>query len=178
MILSDNELVSRVKNYDDHYAFSQLVKKYQSPLRLFLRRLLSGDEGRADDVAQETMLMAYRKIDRFEGKSNFATWLFAIGKNQFLIEIRKQKKSFTWEEEVSIPSLNAKMDIEEAMKVLRPIEKAAITMCYFEDLTHEDVATILEIPLGTLKSHIKSSKEKLQAALKGYKENPSAGERL
>ena len=95
MIISDQELVARAKAHDDHYAFSQLVKKYQSPLRLFLRRLLNGDEVRADDVAQETFLLAYRKLDKFEGRSSFATWLFAIGRNQFLMFMRKKRVDFS-----------------------------------------------------------------------------------
>lgn len=183
MILNDKELVTRVQAYDDHYAFSQLVKKYQSPLRLFLRRLLNGDEARADDLAQETFLLAYRKLERFEGRSSFATWLFAIGKNQFLQQMRKSKQNFSWEEDSSQEMMDGgfedsksnRMDLEEAMKVLRPIERAVITMCYFEDLTHEDVSQIMELPLGSLKTHIKRGKEKLQKALQGHQNHGSRG---
>ena len=68
------------------------------------------------------------------------------------------------------------MDVEEAFKVLRPIERAVITMCYFEDMTHEDVSEILELPLGTLKTHIRRGKEKLQKALNAYSKSPKQAE--
>lgn len=75
MIIEDSELISRVLAHDDQYAFSQLVKKYQSQIRLFLRRLIEDQPEVADELAQETFLLAYRKLKTFQGRSQFSTWL-------------------------------------------------------------------------------------------------------
>lgn len=174
MIINDSELISRVLAYDDHYAYSQLVKKYQSPIRFFLRRLIDDKQEIADELAQETFMLAYRKLDSFQGKAQFSSWLFAIAKNQFLQYIRKNKRNFDWDEdpeENSALTMDTKLDLEDAMKELRPIEKAVITLSYSKDLSHGDVADILEIPLGSVKTHLLRGKEKLKIALTGYEEN-------
>jgi RNA polymerase sigma-70 factor (ECF subfamily) len=171
MILKDSDLISRVLARDDHYAFSQLVKKYQSPVRRFLQRMLSGKQEIADELAQDTFTLAYRKLHTFQGTSKFSTWLFAIARNQFLQHIRKKKLEFDWEEEQSETESQApdtKLDIEAAFQELRPIEKAVISLSYSQDLSHGDVANILEIPLGSVKTHLLRGKEKLRTTLTGY----------
>lgn len=172
MLLDDAELISRVLAYDDHYAFSQLVRKYQSQLRLFLRRLLKNNYEIADELAQETFIIAYKKLQSFQHRSSFMSWLYAISKNLFLQHIRRTKTQFSWEEEDSIEisgqNIDLKVDLEKAMCILRPIERAAITMCHCQDLTHEEVSDILDIPLGTLKTHINRGKKKLQNHLFEY----------
>lgn len=167
MIIKDSELISRVLAYDDHYAFSQLIKKYQSPIRLFLRRLIDDKQEIADELAQETFLIAYRKLKTFQGRSQFSTWLYAIAKTQFLQYIRKNHRQFQWEE-IDVQSENSeqrqedRFDLEKAIKVLRPIERAVLTLSYAKDLSHSDVASILEIPIGSVKTHLLRGKDKLR----------------
>ncbi|MCR9204014.1 MAG: sigma-70 family RNA polymerase sigma factor [Halobacteriovoraceae bacterium] len=173
MIINDSELISRVLAYDDHYAYSQLVKKYQSPIRFFLRRLIGDKQEIADELAQETFMLAYRKLKTFQGKAQFSSWLFSIAKNQFLQYIRKNKRDFSWEEvpETGVSQeTDSKLDLESAIKELRPIERAVMTLSYSQDLAHQDVANILEIPLGSVKTHLLRGKEKLKIALSGYEE--------
>jgi len=171
MIVNDSDLISRVLAYDDHYAFSQLVKKYQSSVRKFLQRMLSGKREIADELAQETFTQAFRKLHTFQGTAKFSSWLFAIARNQFLQHIRKKKAEFDWEDEFSESAPQAadtKLDLEVAFRELRPIEKAVITLSYSQDLSHGDVASILEIPLGSVKTHLLRGKEKLKSTLSGY----------
>ena len=169
MILSDSDLISRVLARDDRYAFSQLVRKYQSPVRLFLRRLLKGNLEIAEDLSQETFLTAYKKLGTFQGRASFSSWLFAIARNSFLMHIRGKKIEFAWDvqdEEAEYKSTSdTKLDLEAAISQLKPIERAAISMCYCEELTHPEVAEILEIPLGTLKTHVNRGRDKLKAIL-------------
>lgn len=167
MIIKDSELISRVLAYDDHYAFSQLIKKYQSPIRLFLRRLIDDKEEIADELAQETFLLAYRKLKTFQGRSQFSTWLYAIAKTQFLQYIRKNHRNFQWENiseqtEQADHMMDDRFDLEKAIKVLRPIERAVLTLSYAKDLSHGDVANILEIPIGSVKTHLLRGKDKLR----------------
>ena len=191
MILDDTVLISRVLAYDDHYAFSQLVKKYQSSVRLFLRRMLKNNCEVADDLAQETFILAYKKLQSFERKSSFATWLYAISKNLFLQYVRKTKNQFSWEEKdsagistdisgdvfvgISKQNTGLRMDLEEAMQSLRPIERAAVTLCYCQELTHKEVAELLDIPIGTLKTHVNRGRQNLQIFLSEYKKGGQNG---
>lgn len=172
MLVNDAELIARVLASDDHYAFTQLVSKYQSQVRLFLRRMLKSNTEIADELAQETFILAYKKLKTFEGKSSFASWLYAIAKNLFLQHFRKTKKDFSWEEDqvedIDTSDTSLRIDLEEGIKTLRPIERAVITMCYCQELSHADVSHILEIPLGTVKTHVKRGREKLKAYLEEY----------
>lgn len=176
MLVPDSELISRVLVYEDQYAFSQLVKKYQSRIRLFLRRLLDGNEELADELAQETFMLVFRKLKSFRGESSFSTWLYTIAKNQFLQHARRQKQLYSFNEDdeadlggnLQVERVEKKLDLEEAFKHLRPMEKATLTMSYSEDLSHEDISQILEIPLGTVKTSISRGKNKLQKILNEY----------
>ena len=176
MIVSDSELISRILVYEDQYAFSQLVKKYQSRIRLFLRRLLNENEELADELAQETFMIVFRKLKSFRGDSSISTWIYTIAKNQFLMHARKHKNLYSFNEgegfeavdNSQVDGIEKKMDLEKAFKCLKPVERATLTMNYSEDLTHEDISKILEIPLGTVKTSINRGKVKLQKILSGY----------
>lgn len=176
MLVPDSELISRVLVYEDQYAFSQLVKKYQSRIRLFLRRLLDENEEIADELAQETFMIVFRKLKTFRGDSSFSTWLYTIAKNQFLQYARKNQRNYSFNEMEGLDEfrvdglghIDKKVDLEEAFKKLKPVERAALTMNYSEDLTQEDISQILEIPLGTVKTSINRGKVKLQKILNEY----------
>jgi RNA polymerase sigma-70 factor (ECF subfamily) len=75
---SDEALVARVLSTDDRRAFAELVRRHQSALRTLLRRLCSGDDARADDLAQEAFLAAYRRLATFRGEARFGTWLHRL----------------------------------------------------------------------------------------------------
>jgi len=81
---SDMELVTLVTSSDDQAAFQLLVERHQGAIRGFLRRLAAGDYGTADDLAQETFLMAYRKMHTFKSTGSFLSWLHTIAYRQFL----------------------------------------------------------------------------------------------
>jgi RNA polymerase sigma factor (sigma-70 family) len=98
--LSDTDLVARALR-DDHDAFAELVRRYQSPLRAWLRRLTGGDFARADDLAQETFLRAYRRLGSFRGTGKFSTWLFSIAYNEFRNDTRRRRDFVQLNEEMS-----------------------------------------------------------------------------
>ena len=83
-MVDDNTLIARVISSGDQHAFATLIKKYQGPIRQFLRRLTAGDQATADDVAQEAFLRVYQKLDTFLGQSSFSTWVHKIAYNCFL----------------------------------------------------------------------------------------------
>ncbi|MHB9056765.1 MAG: sigma-70 family RNA polymerase sigma factor [Paludibacteraceae bacterium] len=160
--------ISQVVIGDDRRAFDRLVKKYQSPVRRFLQNLTMGDSALADDLAQETFIKAYLNIRSFQGISAFSTWLYRIAYNTFYDSARVTKKyedidtaEIDKKNSVFIDSLTEKNDIYTALQILRKEEQAAILLCYIEDKTHAEIAKIMKIPLGTVKTYILKGKEKM-----------------
>src|SRR5436853_6804078 len=89
--VSDAQLIARVLVQDDRHAFGELVRRHQSAVRATLRRLTGGDRALADDLAQETFLLAYRNLRSFRQEAKFSTWLYRIAYNAFLADARKMK---------------------------------------------------------------------------------------
>ncbi|HEX3673414.1 MAG TPA: sigma-70 family RNA polymerase sigma factor [Rhizomicrobium sp.] len=159
----------------DSAAFGALVRLHQSNVRGFLLRMTRGDAALADDLAQDTFLEAYRKIARFRGEGSFAGWLYRIAYTRYLMQARKRKlESLDDEKECALEAPDAqgasmaKLDLEKAMARLAPAERAALTLCFALELSHEDAAMALNQPLGTLKSHIARGREKLRTLLAAW----------
>jgi RNA polymerase sigma-70 factor, ECF subfamily len=153
-------------------AFGALVRAHQSKLRGFLARLARGDHALADDLAQDTFVEAYRKIAQFRGEGSFAGWLYRIAYRQFLMHLRRRGVS----PEIAEPEDSAcdesaalaKLDVTRAMARLSPAERAALTLCYALGFSNEDAASILNLPLGTVKSHVLRGREKLKVLLDSW----------
>ena len=92
MSFTDADLIARVLLSDDQHAFGELVRRYQSPMRGFLYKMTNGDTHLADDLAQESFIRAWRKLDTFRGEAKFSTWLFGIAYNQWRMNARGQKE--------------------------------------------------------------------------------------
>lgn len=172
MSFTDADLIARVLSREDHNAFGELVRRHQSGLRAFLRRMARGDAHLADDLAQETFLKAWKKLNTFRGPK-FSTWLFGIAVNEYRGAIRRRKE-LAMEEvegaaEPQIPAGNfrsdLRLDLTEALKVLNSDERAAILLCCQNGVSHADAAGILECPIGTVKTNILRGKEKLRRLL-------------
>ncbi len=164
----DVELIARILMDDDQQAFEALVQGHQSRLRAFFRKMCGGDEMLADDLAQETFLKAYRGIKNYQGQAQFVTWLFAIAKNVFYEHIRRSE-AFTdmaEENEAGAESQqDLKMDMAKCMLKLEPQERMVLTLSYMEGLSQTEVAELMSIPLGTVKTQALRAKEKLKTLL-------------
>src|SRR5437763_5370927 len=149
--ISDAQLIARVLVQDDRHAFGELVRRHQSAVRATLRRLTGGNHALADDLAQETFLLAYRNLRSFRQEAKFSTWLYRIAYNAFIGDARKTKES-QLPEDMDIDEISPaasedatggarqsalKIDLERAMSVLSDAERAAIVQCYHNDLSHE-----------------------------------------
>ncbi|HTS22607.1 MAG TPA: sigma-70 family RNA polymerase sigma factor [Casimicrobiaceae bacterium] len=184
--VSDAQLIARVLVQDDRHAFGELVRRHQSAVRASLRRLTGGNHALADDLAQETFLLAYRNLRSFRQEAKFSTWLYRIAYNAFLADARKMKEvplpdDASTDEAVQLEDADAmpvargaalKVDLERAMEVLSDAERAAIVQCYHNDLSHEEAAYVLGCPVGTVKTHILRAKQKLKARLAGWSPEP------
>ncbi len=173
----DQALVVRARLGQDPQAFEQLVRRHQGMVRALLRRLTKGDHAWADDLAQETFLLAWRKLDQYRGDARFATWLYRIAYTNFLKQADKLQPSVegqdaSQEDETMAlqvhPCIDLRLDFERAMQNLNATEQLVLLHCVQLDLTHEEVAQVLGLPLGTVKSNATRGKSKLQAWLSAW----------
>jgi RNA polymerase sigma-70 factor (ECF subfamily) len=182
--VDDPDLIARVLAHDDRHAFGTLVRRHQSTVRNFLRRLTVGQHALADDLAQDTFIEAYRHLDRFRGSSAFSTWLLGIAYNRFRSERRRQRDTVEWTgdlaerdllagNEATTPpvSLDLQQDLAAALEHLPGPERSAVHLCYAEGLTHEEAARVLGCPLGTVKTLVLRAKAKLRDALRVWAPN-------
>jgi RNA polymerase sigma-70 factor (ECF subfamily) len=150
--------------------FSRLVAAHQAALRAFLRRLCA-NAAEADDLAQESFVFAWEKIARFDPARGFRPWLFAIAwrkyresKRSWLRRLRREQAAAPREDSFT-PDPALRLDLDAALKELAPEARAAVLLCLGCEFSHGEAAQALEIPLGTVKSHIARARLTLQAAL-------------
>jgi len=173
----DAQLVARVLLDGDREAFGELVRIYQSPLRNFLRKLACGDAALADDLAQESFVQAFRRLGSLRQPESFKGWLYRIAYRSFLSH-KRAARPMADEEEADRADSNGysdqqallQHDLEKAMAVLKPEERAAIALCFGKGLSHPEAAEVLGVPLGTVKTNILRGKEKLRPRLLAWKE--------
>ena len=152
------------------------MRRHQSKIRTVLRRLTGGDTAFADDLAQDTFVLAWRNLKSFRFEARFSTWLYRIAFNAWQSEARKRRELLLESLDeapaadaaafADLPDIASRIDLERAIATLSDGERAAIAACYYADLSHEEAAQMLGIPLGTVKTHVLRAKAKLRARLK------------
>ena len=191
--VSDAQLIARCIVSDDRHAFAELVKRHQSAVRACLRKLTAGNHALADDLAQDTFVLAWRNVKSFRQEARFSTWLYRIATNCWLAHVRKRQEELLGDRDDSVPDedpdaagvhefadvdhaagTTMKIDLERAMALLGDAERAAIVQCYHNDLTHEEAAYVLGCPIGTVKTHVLRGKQKLKRALAAWAPPQSA----
>lgn len=175
MSLDDKTLIRRVVASGDQHAFGELVKRYQSQLRYSLRQLTGWDEALADDLAQETFLKVYRSLHQFRGDAKFFTWLYRIAYHCFIAHKRVNRLEYVSRETdtdnnscATDQALDLHRDLARAMVMLSPQQRMAIHLSLHKEFSHQEVAEIMRLPLGTVKSHIQRGKMKLQELLSSW----------
>jgi RNA polymerase sigma factor (sigma-70 family) len=172
---SDADLLLAVRERDDRPAFAELVRRHQSQVRTVLRRLTRGDAALADDLAQETFVRAWKNLKTFRFEARFSTWIYRIAFNAWHSEARKRRELPLELDDASppegsgafgeMPDVASRVDLERAIALLNDSERAAIAACYYADLSLEEAARVLGIPVGTLKTQVLRAKAKLRARL-------------
>lgn len=170
---SDTALVARVIASDDRGAFELLVRRHQSAVRNFLRRLARNDVERANDLAQDTFIKMYQGLASYRGTARFTTWLFRIAYHTFLNDQRSRQpnEEFSEEEHGSVADTStdtaATLDVDRALERLPIRQRAVFDLHYKKGMTHSEIAEALELPLGTIKSDLVRGHEKLREWLTG-----------
>lgn len=152
-------------------AFSRLVERHQQALRAFLRRTC-GDWAQADDLAQETFLAAWSRIGRLKAGASVRAWLCGIGYNKHLTAVRSAGRErargaiYEAERDATVDAAaEDKLALERAMADLPAEQRACISLCLAAEFSHAEAAEALDLPLGTVKSHVTRGRARLLQAL-------------
>jgi RNA polymerase sigma factor (sigma-70 family) len=188
--VTDAQLIARCIVGDDRHAFAELVKRHQSSVRACLRKLTAGNHALADDLSQDTFVLAWRNLKSFRQEARFSTWLYRIATNCWLANARRRHEELLGDrdadvadgDDAALSSTSAdhaagttmKIDIERALASLPEAERAAIVQCYHNDLSHEEAAYVLGCPVGTVKTHVLRGKQKLKIALAAWAPSQSS----
>jgi RNA polymerase sigma-70 factor (ECF subfamily) len=168
--LHDVELCSHAA-VGERRAFGELVRRHGSSVRGLLRRM-GAQAAEADDVAQDAFLTAFERIAEFRGEGAFAGWVKRIAARLYLRRLQRDKKIGLFADptegrdvEAQPGDADAAIDLDEALKTLAPGERLCVSLCFGAGLSHAEAAEALNLPLGTVKSHVKRGLDKLRARL-------------
>jgi RNA polymerase sigma-70 factor, ECF subfamily len=182
----DQQLVERAQRGDKH-AFELLVAKYQRKLGRLLSRFIR-DSAEVEDVAQEAFIKAYRALPSFRGDSAFYTWLYRIGINtakNYLVAMGRRAPTTTefdseeaenFEDAGQLRDLNTPeaelmtkqiaATVNQTMEELPEELRTAITLREIEGMSYEDIAAVMNCPIGTVRSRIFRARETIAERLR------------
>jgi RNA polymerase sigma-70 factor, ECF subfamily len=192
-LVSDHELVSRAQQGSEK-AYRELLGRYQRPVFSIIYRMIR-DREQAEDLAQETFVRVFNHIDRYDPRYKFSSWIFKIATNLTIDWIRRKElntvsidgsRNAVTPDQIEATSitiaspdenpeelLEAKQlgeEIEEAIGKLRPEYRAAILLRHVEGREYQEIAEILALPLGTVKTYIHRGRNELREQLQHLRE--------
>jgi RNA polymerase sigma-70 factor (ECF subfamily) len=154
----------------DDQAFGELVRRRQSAMRHFLRRL-SGNSALADDLAQDVFVKAWRVLGDLKSPLAFGAWLRQIAVRRWLDHVRRHgpvdEVLDDWADALaaSSSSMVQKLDLDRALTRLGGDERLCVVLAYGEGLSHSEIAAATNLALGTVKSHVTRGAAKLRQIL-------------
>lgn len=188
----DQALVERAQR-GDQQAFGMLVEKYQRKLGRLLSRMVR-DQAEVEDVVQESFIKAYRALPNFRGDSAFYTWLYRIGINtakNYLVSMGRRpqvSKDIEIEDaenfedgdelrtletpESSMMTKEIAQTVNDTMMALPDELRTAITLRELEGLSYEEIATLMNCPIGTVRSRIFRARETIAEKLRPLLDTP------
>jgi len=179
-IPSDDDLVSRCRA-NDQKAYSLLISRYQAPIYWFVVGMIGVDN--AEDLTQEIFIRAYQALGRFRGDSSFKTWLFIIARNRCLTELRKHAEHpvYSLDDDIGVLVTNLMMDEEsiedrlnrqDLLKIIRSTlsevpdpYRSVLTLYYTNESTYKEIADIMDLPMGTVKTYLHRGRMALKDAI-------------
>lgn len=172
---ADLELIEEVK-HGNKPAFSELVMRYQKKMMRIAFRL-TRDLNEAEDVVQESFIKAFQKLETFEGRASFKSWLYQITLNTAKNKIRSTSRISVGTDGMSIgvnETMNfdlAEKDVRESLRTeidkLPQRQRLALTLRVFDDLSFREIAEIMECPYDTAKANYRHALMKLKTEMKG-----------
>jgi RNA polymerase sigma-70 factor (ECF subfamily) len=184
--ITDEQAMWRVQTQDDERAFSQLVKRWEVPIRQLCARM-TGDRHHGDDLAQEAFARVFAKRKEYQPSGRFSTWLWRIALNLCYDELRgrrrRRESSLDDEGGEAIGTLESLVAAEPAPDVsmveqergesvrlalmrLPETYRTVLVMRHYENLKFREIADVLEIPEGTVKSRMAEALSQMSRLLK------------
>lgn len=168
--LDERELVARCRAGDDA-AFSELVERYKNLVYAMIYRM-GADRSQVDDLAQEVFLKVHRGLPYFRGEARLSTWIYRIVSNVSL-QARTRRRELRDADRAPEPSstdsafgdLELRDRLEKAIAQLPPHYRLLVAAHYLEGVQYEALAEALNIPLGTVKTHLYRAKRQLRELL-------------
>ncbi|HZL56993.1 MAG TPA: sigma-70 family RNA polymerase sigma factor [Bryobacteraceae bacterium] len=193
--LEDSRLIEGLRAAEEG-AYERLIERFQTPVYNLAWRLLN-DPADASDVVQEVFLKIFRNVEAFRGDSSLKTWVYRIAVNESHNRRRwlfRHRRGETAMEECfedcdarERPLMDdgetpfdftmnreAQILLEEGLDAINPVFRAALVLREMEDLSYEEIAGVLEVSIGTVKSRILRGREALRRYLASRLERPSA----
>ena len=186
--LTDQQIVELARKGRES-AYRELIGRYQRPVFSLIYRLVR-DREKAEDLAQDTFIKVLNAIDRYDPTFKFSSWIFKIAHNTALDQLRRREPETlsldgspharTAAEVEATTITPASTDenpeqytaskeiggvIEQAIDRLRPEYRTAILLCHVEGRAYEEIAQIMDVPLGTVKTYIHRARNELKVEL-------------
>lgn len=165
---TDEALVGQVARGDEQ-ALAELLRRWERPLAHFLHRRTGGRD--VEDLYQEVWLRVVRAAERFDGERRFSTWLFQIALN---LTRDWQRRPPAEPSDVEPPGetrpaarAEAGLDVERLLARLPEAQREVVALRYLHDLSEDEVALLLDIPRGTVKSRLHHAIARLNALVRG-----------
>lgn len=182
--IEDDKLVADALSGNES-SYQKLVDKYDRPIFFHIRKMIREHE-MVEDLVQEVFIKAFKNLDTYSNEYAFSTWLYRIATNHTIDYLRKKKlKTFSindpiktkdGEMEVQLPDESFSTDqplikkqrkaiVQDAIQNLPDKYRKVIELRHMEELSYDEIATELDLPLGTVKAHIFRARELLYKAL-------------
>ncbi len=165
------QLMLRIREGDSR-AFEELYRLYNKPLANFFHRLC-WNPARVDDLLQEVFLRIWKAAPRYEPTAKFSTWIFRIAHNLWINDSRKRRETslgnLEREEENppgrSMERSETRRKVQAALEALPEGERECLVLSHYNGLKYAEIAEVMEIPVGTVKSRIFSAVRRLRETL-------------
>jgi len=170
-MIDERELIAKIAKKDQN-AFQTFFYIYKNRLYYYFYKLLENQED-AEELTMETFFRIYRNAGTFRGESKVSSWVFGIARRVCLEHLKEKNKSIKtlelYEGDAVSEGSPINEDVElvrKAIEKLAPYEREVLFLAYYEELPYEDIAKVLDIPVGTVKSRVFNAKAKLKKIIK------------
>jgi RNA polymerase sigma-70 factor (ECF subfamily) len=160
-------------------ALEQLLARHLDQIHAVCRRVLGHPED-ALDATQEALIAITRGIDRFDGRSRFTTWMYRVATNAALDEARRRRRRPIASEHLAdistgadpTDAVDARLDIDAALATIPPDYRAAVALRDLVGLDYAEIASVLDVPIGTVRSRIARGRATLANRI-GNRDDPT-----
>ncbi|MCX4301331.1 MAG: sigma-70 family RNA polymerase sigma factor [Alistipes sp.] len=171
-IVADDRRLVELALEDDDTAFEYLFDRYRDAIRRLLVQR-SGNASDADDLLQETFIKVYINLHKYSPEYTFGQWVYTIARNTFIDFVRRRQDDLSIDERFTAPAsssptpeerfinLQQRTQIEGYLERLSPRYRQLIVLRFFDELSYEEIAAKLALPLGTVKTQIHRAREQM-----------------